>query len=414
LLPREVRPTDIRLSSVLKEKQKEGLTVDLGAEKLSLILLLAYGFTDRARHPDGDFYYRSAASAGALYPTEIYVAAQDVKGLADGLYHYALHLQGLIPLRKQRLASHVLAITRTSGTKAPILTFFLTAILFRSAWKYRARSYRYHLLDTGHVVENLILALKSQGLPFRLTYDFEDEGVNHLLGLDEAREVALAVVHVLGNGSTPEGREEDVPALPLEMQAASRVSRKEVDYPAIREIHVAGTAPLQRGDIEPDPVHDLGPAPKTWESLLLPSSWPEAMTFSQAVFRRRSRRNFVQRPLEREAAMALLESLCTASDTESMVEKSVSPGLLVGNVGGMEPGFYLLDRKEASTGMVAQGLFVQQMAHICLDQLWLAHGAVHFLFLANLDTLEKAWGTRAGWEKGSTLLPLPWAWAAAG
>jgi SagB-type dehydrogenase family enzyme len=395
LLPKEVRPPDMKLSSVLKQKEMKGLTVNPDAEQLSLILLLAYGFTDRARHPDGDFYYRSAASAGALYPTEIYVAAQDVRGLSDGIYHFALHLHGLVPLRKQRLSSHVLAITRTQGIESPMLTFFLTAIFFRSSWKYRDRSYRYHLLDTGHVAENLILALKGQGLPFSLTYDFEDDRVNHLLGLDEAREVALAVVHVFGKASTPESREQKVPPLPQEIRAASRVSRKEVDYPAIRDIHVAGTPPLRRGPIGHDPVPDLGLAPETWESLVFPSPWPEAMTHPQAVFRRRSGRNFVKRALEKEAAMALLDSLCTPGDTEPIYERSVSTGFLIGNVDGMDPGFYLLDRKEASTGMTAPGLFMQQMAHICLDQLWLAHGAIHFLFLANLDTIEKAWGARA-------------------
>ena len=49
---------------------------------LSRILLLAYTLTSQARHSNGTFYYRSAASAGALYPTEIYVSlfGQKVSG----------------------------------------------------------------------------------------------------------------------------------------------------------------------------------------------------------------------------------------------------------------------------------------------------------------------------------------------
>ena len=78
------------------------------------------------------------------------------------------------------------------------MTFFLTAIFFRSAWKYRARAYRYHLLDTGHVAENLILALKASKLPFSVTYDFDDGTVNRLLGLDDQKEVALAIIDVPG------------------------------------------------------------------------------------------------------------------------------------------------------------------------------------------------------------------------
>jgi nitroreductase len=44
--------------------------------------------------------------------------------------------------------------------------------------------------------------------------------------------------------------------------------------------------------------------------------------------------------------------------------------------------------------MAASGLFPERMAHVCLDQAWLASAAVHFLFMTNLKVLDQLWGPR--------------------
>ncbi len=189
-----------RRKSFPKSSEKpaaEGLPKPLDVETLSQLLLLSYTYTARARYLEGDFLFRSAASAGALYPTEMYVAVRDVKSLDDGIYHFALRSHSFDLLRKGEVTEQ----NRGVGSR---ITFFLTAIFFRSAWKYRARAYRYHLMDTGHVAENLILALKASKLPFSVAYDFDDGEVNRLLGLDDQKEVALAIIDVPGDKGTYE------------------------------------------------------------------------------------------------------------------------------------------------------------------------------------------------------------------
>ena len=42
----------------------------------------------------------------------------------------------------------------------------------------------------------------------------------------------------------------------------------------------------------------------------------------------------------------------------------------------------------------SQGFWMDKMAHVCLDQAWLANCALHFVFLTNLDCLEQTWGPR--------------------
>lgn len=383
LLPRDVDLPRENLARLLTGETTEVPMSGMDVATLSKLLLLTYTFTAKARHQDGDFYFRSAASAGALYPTELYVGLRDVGNLESGIHHYAIQHHGLVPLR-----------TGTFGDSA--VTFFLTAVFFRSAWKYRGRAYRYHLLDTGHVEENLLLALRALHLSFHVSYDFDDDQVNALLGLDEKREVALALVSMSGQAAAPGQGKKEIPKLPESFARASRVSAAEVDYPAIREIHEAGMHRVesmeQRVCREKGMVHELGLTPKTWTSLATNQPRPEIMDYPECVFMRRSRRNFVKRPIHAAVMAELLKGVSSAGWTP--YEGSVSVGFLAGRVEGMEPGFYLLDREKQATARIAAGERLQRMAEICLDQAWLANAGVHFLFLADLEHVDRTWGPR--------------------
>jgi len=312
------------------------------------------------------------------------VAARDVKGVDNGLYHFAIQNHSLDPLRKGDVPGMV------QGDESH-LTFFLTAIFFRSAWKYRARAYRYHLLDTGHVAENLFLALKALELPFRISYDFEDIAANRLLGLDDQKEVALAIIDVPGGKWISENYKGPIPTLPEPMLQASRVSAKEIDYPAVREMHQAGM-PVVSSKAGTEMIHELGLSPRIWTPIETPSSWPESTDYPDAVFRRRSRRNFVKKAMSKESMNALLDGVCRSDGFPD--DQGVAVGFLAGQVEDMTPGFYLLDRKRMSYALVSSPELMARSSSICLDQEWLANTGVHFLFLANLDVLEKQWGPR--------------------
>ncbi|MBW1998572.1 MAG: SagB/ThcOx family dehydrogenase [Deltaproteobacteria bacterium] len=398
-MPREVGLPKSHVSSLLLEQDGTKGSVDEIGD-LSRILLLTNTLTARARHPDGDFYYRSAASAGALYPTEVYVATRGINGLEDGLYHFAIHLHGLHPLRQGDFGSHVLEMTRMQGEGIPRLTFFLTAIFFRSAWKYRARAYRYHLLDTGHVLENLILALRAQDLPADLSYDFDDQGVNRFLGIDEKREVALAVVHVFGSEEAHRTRvEAEVLESPREILQASIVSAKEVEYPVIGEMHQVSSQIIELEVPGTSMAREIGPQVEDWTKIRGLPAWPEKLAYTEALFQRRSKRNFVERAIAAGQMSAFLEALCAGEDRDGRApyetyESVLAIGILVNKVDGLAQGFYLLDRPSRTIGMVAASSFTEKMARICLDQMWVANAGVLFLFLVNLDVLSRTWGPR--------------------
>ena len=110
-----------------------------------------------------------------------------------------------------------------------------TGIYWRNAWKYEARTYRHFGWDNGTILANLVTMAGAMGWEAEVCVGFVDAAVNRLLGLDTAKEVALTVTAV--------GSVEVVPEAPGGMPelrpATVPVSRTEVDYPLMREVHAA-------------------------------------------------------------------------------------------------------------------------------------------------------------------------------
>jgi SagB-type dehydrogenase family enzyme len=392
LLPKQSELPKEKLSKLLSGETHGILREGIDIATLSTLLLLAHTFTAKTESQEGTFYFRSAASAGALYPTELYAALHGVEDIDSGLYHYAIHHHGLVPLRTGDLGLSVVEAAGLREKAAPAVTFFLTVMFFRSAWKYRARAYRYHLLDTGHVEENLLLALKALGLSYHVSYDFDDDRVNDLLGLDSRIEVTLALVFLFGADVVPEGKKQEI-LRPFEsVLESSRISARQVDYPVIREIHEAGRGRIAEKS-EPLEMSDaLGVKIKEWRHIGFPSERSEARDYPDCVFMRRSKRNFVSKPVQENDMAGILRSI-SASD-RNRYEECLCVGFLIGLVEGMEPGFYLLDRKKQAMGMIVPGSYIGRMAQVCLDQGWLGNAGVHFLFLANLALIDRIRGPR--------------------
>ncbi len=375
-LPRDISCKEM-LSQFIGKKNSEHGSADFSFEHLCSILGLTYTLTGKTHHPGGGvFFHRSVPSAGGLYPCELYMASRSVPGLESGLYHYAV-------------GRHVPEEIRTGhfNEKGYILTFFITVIFFRSAWKYRDRAYRYHLLDSGHLTENLVLALKSLNLPFESDYDFDDERVSHLLGLDPEKEVCLAVVRVPGDSDVcPETAE----TLPESFYKASKMAFGESSCPAVEEIHRNTSRGLIPAEPVPAMLSRIGISPHSWIKIPKPDIFPEKMTYSQAIQKRRSLRNFVKTQVPKIQFEALIAFLCA----DDLTDDTVCTGFLSGNVEGLDPGCYWLNRSESSAGQTQPGILTDTMAHICLNQEWLLQAALLFFFVTNLKHLEQTFGPR--------------------
>ncbi|MHC4521384.1 MAG: SagB/ThcOx family dehydrogenase [Planctomycetota bacterium] len=150
---------------------------------------------------EGGYEFRTAPSAGALYPIETYVVVNAVRKLEPGLYHYAVRAHELEQLKTGdlRRAIAMAALGQGICSAAPVV-FVWTAIVARSKWKYRQRAYRYIYLDAGHIAENLALSAVSLGLgTCQIAALFDDE-VNKVLGVDGQEEttIYMSVVGVPG------------------------------------------------------------------------------------------------------------------------------------------------------------------------------------------------------------------------
>lgn len=141
--------------------------------------------------------YRTAPSAGALYPIETYVAVRRVAGIAAGLYHVDVRAQALARLRAGAVSGEVVRAALGQGFlgDAPVV-LLLTAVFQRTRWKYHARHYRYVCWEGGHIAQNVYLAAEAAGLGACMVGAFFDRSLNDLLGIDGRREAALGLVAV--------------------------------------------------------------------------------------------------------------------------------------------------------------------------------------------------------------------------
>ncbi len=165
----------------------------LSAEALSRLLHAAQGITDARRG------FRAAPSAGALYPIELYAVVHNVAGLEPGLYHYAVREHALELLQRGDLRLAMMQVGLGQGLLGDAnVCFALSAIFQRTRWRYRERTYRYVLLEAGHIGQNLYLAATSMGLGACAVGAFDDDRLNALLGLDGKEEAALYVIAIGG------------------------------------------------------------------------------------------------------------------------------------------------------------------------------------------------------------------------
>jgi SagB-type dehydrogenase family enzyme len=140
---------------------------------------------------------RMAPSAGALYPIEIYPVLHLVEGMLPGLYHYSLQDHALELLRLGDLRAHIVRCGLMQDFLGQAnLVLVMTAIFQRLRWKYRERSYRYAMLEAGHIGQNIYLLSTSMGLGACAVGAFLDDELNAFLGVDGRTEAAIYMLAV--------------------------------------------------------------------------------------------------------------------------------------------------------------------------------------------------------------------------
>ena len=178
-LPGPVTTGEASLESLLQQRRsvREYRDAALDLPTIGQLLWAAQGITD----PRG---LRTAPSAGALYPLELYVVAGNVEGLAPGVYHYQPdrhQLQQTLPGDQRDLlarAAHGQSWVRTAAA-----VIVITAVYERTTGKYADRGIRYVHMEVGHAAQNLFLQAEALDLATVVVGAFEDDSVAALLWL---------------------------------------------------------------------------------------------------------------------------------------------------------------------------------------------------------------------------------------
>lgn len=356
-----------------------------GIAELARILLLGAGVLRRKRSAGGEILFRTYASAGALYPVEIYVVTRDMPGVETGVYHFDPRGGTLAGLAAGDARGALAGATagQDAVVHAPV-SLVLTGVPWRTTWKYTERGYRHLFWDAGTMLANILCLAASGGVAVRTVLGFDDAAVSGIVGIDGASEFPLALV-ALGR-SEPAAGAGAAPAPPV------RVPEEPVPYEAIREVQRAGA--LEEGDVSSWRSGAPGAGPPPDEDglvrLIRPRPPPED-GIEQVIRRRGSARRFGPLPIPVEDLTAVL--LRSTSKLAADVEPGmVEPFLIAHAVGGLAPGAY----RWTGDGyrVLAEREMRMEAAFLCLEQRLGGEGAVTLFLLADLGRFLAAYGDR--------------------
>jgi len=189
-LPKPQALAQMSIDDALKKRKsvREFTGDPLSIGQLSYLLWTAAGI-QRTEH---GYEFRTAPSAGALYPIETYLVVNNVEEVPQGVYHYAIQDHALEQLKAGSFGRDitVAALGQDMCYAAPVV-FIWTAVFGRMKWKYKQRAYRYVYLDAGHIAENLALAAVSLGLGSCQIGALYDDEVNAVIDVDGTEESVI-------------------------------------------------------------------------------------------------------------------------------------------------------------------------------------------------------------------------------
>ena len=160
----------------------------LDLHQLSQLLWAAYGLTG------GGGFKRAAASAGALYPMDVYVVAgqEGVEKIKAGVYRYEPpgHMLSRVLSGDMRVALSSASLSQSWMAKAPV-NFVITAEYHRATSKYGERGVRYAMIEAGHIAQNLFLQAEALGLKAGLVGAYRDNEIIRVMNIPSSHEPLL-------------------------------------------------------------------------------------------------------------------------------------------------------------------------------------------------------------------------------
>jgi len=190
-LPEPRLKSEVSLEETLFKRRsvREYAKLPLTLEDVSQLLWATQGLTT-------EWGGRTAPSAGALYPLEVYLVVGNVENLAPGVYKYKPERHELVKVGdddvREELAKAALGQT---WVKEGAIDIVIAAVYERTTRKYGDRGVRYVQMEAGHAAQNIYLQAAALNLGMVTVGAFYDDRVKEILGMPR-NEVPLYVIPV--------------------------------------------------------------------------------------------------------------------------------------------------------------------------------------------------------------------------
>ena len=380
-------------------------------QRISRLLYCSYGLTAKILTTDRPMYLRAAPSAGGLYPAEIYLLSRGTPQIPPGIYNYQAKTHALSRFREEDPWPELQeACFWYPILESVRLTIAVTAVFFRSAWRYEDRAYRRVFLDSGHLLGNLELSGAIADYRPHAIGGFADEAIARLLQFDPREEGAIAILP-LADRLDPQ---QHLPSI-----STTLGSRTDTTYPELQDGELLGY--LHRAT-----QIDTAPADLSWRDLPPTEERPDKYNFpfctkvnthtspihwednldglERTLMRRRSTRRYSGADLTLDELRALLDF---TYHPENYIAQGldgypdyfdlslVETFLAVSGASGLDEGCYYYAPKARELRQIRFKNFRQDLHFLCLGQDLGRDASVLAFHTADLEKAIAKYGDRA-------------------
>lgn len=189
-LPAPTYSSQISIEEALKSRRsvRQYKHQAITLRQISQLLWAAQGISS-------DTGCRTAPSAGALYPLEVYLIARNVKNLSSGIYHYEPKKHVLKKLKEGDISLQLTqAAMGQQAVKSGAANIVITAVFSRTVKKYGKLGKRFVFMEAGHAAQNIYLQTVSLNLATVSIGAFDAAQVRQSMGIIDEEPLYLLPV----------------------------------------------------------------------------------------------------------------------------------------------------------------------------------------------------------------------------
>ncbi|QKQ74448.1 nitroreductase family protein [Nostoc sp. TCL240-02] len=306
-------------------------------------------------YKDGPLKLRVNPSAGALYPTEVYVQVRGVEGIVNGVYHLEVEnncLTLIYELIDDGLENYIIPGKSING-----FIFLISCVYYRSSWKYQNRSIRYCFLDSGHHLGAVAASAFLHNRDIQLIFDFDKLTLSSDLGFENKEFITACAV-------------------------SGEIQDKKIRSLRLKVPFVSGTDYFESNQFIEDAYQATTLQNSNQQKLEYPQFDFDKDKLYQVVWNRRSIRRFRKEAISQEDYLYVVQQLQQSIPTENY--ENIEIYSVVHRVEGMTPGLY------KGTYLVKAGNFSEKTGYLCINQAIARDGAVTLFFVSDYLNYQTA------------------------